>query len=68
MKPLPSLEESPLQVLNVDIPRLIASFRLRTKLNVSNVQACCRPAVAIFLRLAVVRVCGPLTLHARYAL
>src|SRR5216683_2708308 len=29
-EPLPSLEESPLQVLNVDIPRSFASFRFRT--------------------------------------
>src|SRR5207245_8445370 len=37
------------------------------KINVSNVQACCRPALAISCE-AVVRVCGTLTLHARYAL
>jgi hypothetical protein len=42
------MEESPLQVLNIDIPRPIASFRFRMKFNGSNVQSCCRPAVASF--------------------
>src|SRR6202043_3916089 len=60
---LPSLEESPLQA-----SRSINSFQVPDEFNVSNVQACCRPAVAIFFREAVVRVCGPLTLHARCAL
>src|SRR5260221_5754254 len=45
----------------------IDKFKVPDKINGSNVQACCRPAVAIFSLRAVVRVCGPLTLHARYA-
>jgi hypothetical protein len=51
--------------LNID-PEVNCLVQAPDKINVSNVQACCRPALAIFCE-AVVRVCGTLTLHARYA-
>jgi hypothetical protein len=44
---MPSLEESPLQVLNID-PEANCLVQVPDEINVSNVQACCRPALAMF--------------------
>jgi hypothetical protein len=43
------MEESPLQVLNID-PEANCLVHVPDEINVSNVQACCRPAFAIFAK------------------